>query len=140
MRQRLKEIVLYLFFGVLTTLINIVSFYILNNLFGVYYLLANALAWLLSVTFAYFTNRRWVFESKDARIVNEFAKFVSCRLFSGMCDMIIMFLGVDILGGSSFITKLLTNVVVVVLNYIFSKRIIFKKERVMRGDDTNVNM
>lgn len=111
---------------------NIASFYIFNKTMEIHYLPANAVAWFLSVVFAYFTNRTWVFESKDSNILSEFAKFVSCRLFSGGCDMVIMFVGIDILHFSSVFTKLLTNVVVVVLNYVFSKWIIFREKRVDR--------
>lgn len=124
-----KEVILYLFFGGLTTFVNIGVFFIFDTVLEVHYLLANAAAWFLSVLFAYITNRKWVFESKDTDILGEFMKFVSCRIFSGACDMAIMFLGVDIIHIPSFITKLLTNIVVVVLNYIFSKCFIFNNRK-----------
>lgn len=127
--SRYKEILLYLFFGGLTTLVNIGVFFVLDTVFGIYYLFSNAVAWIMSVLFAYITNRKWVFESNDNNIGKQFLKFVSCRIFSGACDMAIMFIGIDILHISSFIAKLLTNIVVVILNYIFSKCFIFAERR-----------
>lgn len=125
-----KEVIAYLFFGVLTTLVNFVIYFMCTKLFAVNYLLANALSWAGAVAFAYVTNRIWVFQSKNygvRAIFKEMIAFVGCRLFSGAMDMAIMFIGVEVLGISDDVTKLLTQVVVVVLNYIFSKMIIFKK-------------
>ena len=127
--SRYKEILLYLFFGGLTTLVNIGVFFVLDTVFGIYYLFSNAVAWIMSVLFAYITNRKWVFESNDNNIGKQFLQFVSCRIFSGARDMAIMFIGIDILHISSFIAKLLTNIVVVILNYIFSKCFIFAERR-----------
>lgn len=125
-----KEIISYLFFGVCTTVVNFVIYFACTNLFGLNYLLANALSWIGAVAFAYITNRIWVFKSKNRgirAIFKEITAFVGCRLLSGVMDMLIMFVGVDLMGISDGITKLITQVVVVVLNYVFSKLIIFRK-------------
>ncbi len=128
--EQYKEIVLYLFFGGLTTLVNIVSYFVCTDIFNIYYLAATAISWALSVAFAYVTNRTWVFASKKhglEAILREIVMFVSCRLLSGAMDMAIMFIGVSIIGIPDSITKFLTQILVVVLNYIFSKVFIFRK-------------
>lgn len=128
--EQYKEIVLYLFFGGLTTLVNIVSYFVCTDIFNIYYLAATAISWALSVAFAYVTNRTWVFTSKKhglEAILREIVMFVSCRLLSGAMDMAIMFIGVSIIGIPDSITKFLTQILVVVLNYIFSKVFIFRK-------------
>lgn len=129
--KKYKEILLYLIFGVLTTLCNIVSYFVLSDLLHIHYLVANALAWVLSVLFAYVTNRTWVFESKSqglAAILREMGLFFGCRLLSGVFDMAFMFVAVDLLAMGDMIAKIVSNVVVIVLNYLFSKLIIFKKK------------
>ncbi len=125
-----REIISYLFFGVCTTLVNFIIYFACTKIFGVNYLLSNAISWIGAVAFAYVTNRIWVFKSKTKGIravFKEITTFVSCRIVSGIMDMLIMFVGVDLLGISDGITKFATQVVVVVLNYIFSKLIIFRK-------------
>ena len=125
-----KEIISYLFFGVCTTVVNFIIYFACTNLLDMNYLLANALSWAGAVAFAYVTYRIWVFQSKNRGIrgiFKEIIAFVGCRLLSGVMDMLIMFIGVDVLGIPDSITKFMTQVVVVVLNYIFSKLIIFRK-------------
>ena len=128
--QTYKEIIAYLFFGVCTTAVNFVIYFACTNIFYINYLVSNALSWMGAVAFAYITNRIWVFKSKNRSIraiFKEMSAFVGCRLLSGAMDMLIMFIGVDLLGISDGITKLATQVIVVVLNYVFSKWIIFRK-------------
>lgn len=125
-----KPMVLYLFFGGVTTLVNIVVYLFCTELFHIHYLVSNVAAWVLAVLVAYVTNRIWVFESdkRSARaIVLEFGLFVSARLLSGVSDMVTMFLCVDIIGMNGLAAKIIANVVVVVLNYVFSKWIVFRK-------------
>lgn len=123
--NKYREVIMYLIFGVLTTLVNIVVYFLFDNILHIYYLLANAIAWILSVLFAYETNRRWVFASSSQSRWKEFTMFVGCRLLSGVTDMVVMFVFVDILTIDSFIAKLVANVIVVIMNYIFSKFLIF---------------
>lgn len=125
-----KEIIAYLFFGGLTTVVNIVVYFICTSVLGLNYLVANAISWVVSVAFAYVTNRTWVFESKVkgfSAILREMTTFVGCRVLSGVMDMAIMFVSVDVIGITDSAAKFITQVVVVVLNYIFSKLIIFRK-------------
>ena len=124
---------MYLFFGGLTTLVNIVSYFALTRFCHLEIPSATVIAWILSVVFAYITNRKWVFESSAtgfSKTSKEIAAFFAARLFSGALDLGIMFLFVKILGLNDLIVKILSNVLVVILNYFFSNLFIFKKEDV----------
>lgn len=124
-----KEVILYLVFGVLTTIVSFVSYYFCSDILQIHYLISNIISWVLAVAFAYVTNRIWVFESKSdnlSEVLKEMFTFVNCRLLSGVIDMGVMFLLVDALHLNDLYAKLFTQVIVVVLNYIFSKLIIFK--------------
>lgn len=126
---RFKEPILYALFGVGTTVVNWGSFALLTKAFGVNYLVATAVAWFLAVIFAYVTNRIWVFESKNTgfkAIVKEMLSFFGFRLLSGAMDVGLMFVGVDLLGIDELAMKLISNVFVVIINYVFSKLFIFR--------------
>ena len=128
--KKYREVILYLIFGVLTTLVNLISYFLLTDVAGVNYLFSNVLAWVLSVLFAYGTNRVWVFQSQakgTAAIVKEMVSFFGARLFSGGLDMGIMFVCVSLIGLPDGVIKILSNILVIVLNYLFSKLWIFKK-------------
>ncbi len=130
--MKYKEPILYIIFGGLTTLVNWGSFWLLFEIFHIDYLVATALAWLLSVAFAYITNRIWVFESKAdtaKAVALEILAFFAFRLLSGGMDMGLMYVGVDLLHINELLMKLLSNVVVVIANYIFSKLFIFRKKK-----------
>ncbi len=147
-----KELITYVIFGVLTTLVNFVCFWVLNKIFGDHvYLLNNAIAWVVSVVFAYVTNKLWVFESKSWNIkivAREVVSFFAARLFSFGVEEGGLWLLVDVLsmGGISFmllgfeitgqlIAKVILAVIVVILNYFFSKFLIFtKKKKKPSGD------
>jgi len=93
---------------------------------------SNIIAWVLAVVVAYITNKLWVFDSKSfdlAVLLPELWKFVSCRLATGVMDLAIMWVGVDWLEGPATLIKIGSNVLVVVLNYMFSKLVIFRKEK-----------
>ncbi len=120
-----KEIINYLIFGVLTTLVNIIVFEISANWIHIHYLVSNIIAWFLSVLFAYITNRKYVFESNDKEIGKEMAKFFSSRLATLGLDMVIMWLLVDILTANNLLAKIIANILVVIGNYILSKLIVF---------------
>lgn len=125
---RHREMVDYIFFGGLTTLVNIVVFFIFDTLFGWPYLIANAIAIILSILFAYVTNKLYVFKSSAKSFrenVYEFSKFIGFRLLSGLADMFAMWFLVDLIIMDTNIAKILTQFIVVVLNYVFSKFFIF---------------
>lgn len=125
-----KETILYIIFGVLTTIVNLISYYLFSNIISINYLISNTISWIISVSFAYITNKFYVFNSKDKSkdiIIKEFIKFVNCRLTSGIIEMILLFLLVDIIKVNDVISKLVIGVIVVILNFIFSKLFVFKK-------------
>ncbi len=129
--RKYKETILYLVFGGLTTLINIVTYWLLTKPLGIDFMVSNAIAWVVSVLFAFVTNKLFVFESKGlnaALVVKELVLFVGARLFSGALDMGIMYLFIDILHFNDLLIKVLSNVIVIIVNYVLSKLIIFKKK------------
>ena len=121
---------LYILFGILTTAVNILSFGLLRDVLQWQLLTANTLAWVLSVAFAFLTNKVFVFRSKifAAKLVlRELVSFVGARLFSLAVDTAGMWLLVDVLTWNDWLAKVLMNVIVIVLNYVFSKLFIFKR-------------
>lgn len=128
--KKYKSFIAYAVFGVFTTIVNIITYNVCYYNLEMSNTLSNIVAWVLAVTFAYLTNKVWVFDSKswDWQILRkEVPAFISCRLATGVMDLIIMFVCVDILGWHAMLMKLLSNVMVIILNYVFSKLVIFKK-------------
>ena len=121
-----KELFWYVVFGVLTTAVNIVAYFVLTRL-GINYLVSNILAWFFSVLFAYVTNRKWVFESKSPNVLKECVLFFSGRIFSGVIDTGLMWLFIDVLAIGDVISKIVIQVIVVVLNYVISKWVVFNE-------------
>lgn len=129
--KKYQSFIAYAVFGVLTTVVNIVTYSVCYNSIGMSNTLSNVLAWILSVAFAYVTNKLWVFDSKSWNwevLRREVTAFVSCRLATGIMDIVIMFICVDVMGWHAMLMKIISNVLVIVLNYVFSKLIIFKKK------------
>lgn len=127
-----REIILYVFFGGLTTLVNWLSYIILDELFHVPYLWSTAIAQVLSILFAYVTNRIWVFESKVKGfkgVFLEMLRFFAFRGVSFFLDLGCMYVGVDLLKINDTWMKLISNVVVILANYVFSKIFVFKKSQ-----------
>ena len=128
--KKYKSFLMYGIFGVLTTIVNLVVYNLCYYKAGMNNTVSNVIAWILAVAFAYITNKLWVFESKSWKMSvlrREVTAFVSCRLATGIMDILIMYICVDILGWHAMLMKLSSNVLVIILNYIFSKLIIFKK-------------
>ena len=126
-----RDAITYLFFGVLTTLVNYAVYLPCYNLLGLNASAANVIAWAVSVIFAFATNKPFVFHSHDwsAKTVwPEFSKFVGCRVGSGLLETGILWLAVDLLGWNGNLWKLATSVLVVVLNYAASKLLVFRRE------------
>lgn len=141
-----KEIILYVFFGVFTTVANMLVFYVSTALLGEeLYMLNNFFAWVAGVVVAYITNKLFVFDSKSWKLkifIKEFSEFVLARVFSFVVEEVgliicvdgfglggnsISFFGIEITG--QFIIKLILSVIVVTMNYFFSKFVIFKKKK-----------
>ena len=125
------DLVTYLFFGVLTTVVNYTVYLPCYNLLGLSATISNIIAWGVAVAFAYLTNKPWVFKSHDWSrqvVVPELAKFVACRLGSGVLETGMIFVFVDLMGFNGNVFKLITSVLVVILNYIGSKLLVFKNK------------
>ena len=127
--HKYKEVLWYLFFGGCTTLVNIISFVIFRALnFDLY--VSNIIAWIIAVLFAFVTNKLFVFESKGKglkKTIIECLYFFGCRLLSLFFDMGLMYLLVSVLSVNEVISKVVSNIFVIIINYFFSKMIIFKK-------------
>ena len=125
------DIVSYLFFGVCTTIVNYLVYIPCYNLLGMSASVSNMVAWVVAVAFAYLTNKPFVFKSNDwsaATVVPELTKFVGCRIGSGVVETVVLFLAVDLLGWNGNIWKLVTQVMVTVMNYVASKLVVFRKK------------
>ncbi len=122
-----RELILYVVFGAFTFFVNLISYFFFANILNINYLVSNAIAWFLSVLFAYITNRTWVFESKSPKILKEMSLFFGGRIFSGVVDMVLMYTFIDLLVFNDSISKIVVQIIVIVLNYIFSKLIVFKE-------------
>ncbi len=129
MYKRYGEIIKYLIFGVLTTIVNYVVYLVASLPFRTT-TVPTLIAWFVSVIFAFVTNRRFVFhsEAKGREIVPEAGKFVAARVLSGIVDILFMWIFADLLHFNDKIMKLVSNVFVVIFNYIASKLVIFKKK------------
>ncbi len=133
--KKYKEIINYLIFGVLTTIISLAVYYFLTftiiNPENAFLLqIANIISWIAGVLFAYFTNRKYVFDSKNENKLKEFGSFVGARLITLFADMIIMYVGVSVLHGNDKILKLISQVIVIVSNYLFSKIFVFREKEI----------
>lgn len=125
------DAIVYLVFGVLTTVVNYLVYLPCYNLLGFSSAVSNVLAWAVAVLFAFVTNKPLVFRSHDwsrETVIPEFLKFVGTRLGSGGVETLILLLAVDILDLNGNLWKILTSVLVVVLNYIGSKFLVFRKK------------
>lgn len=130
--KKYKSLILYIFFGICTTFVNIASFWFMAHIFNFKAVFSSIVSWIFSVIFAYITNRGWVFEARATgakNIFREIYSFFACRFATGALDCFIMFLCVDIFGFNDMIIKVLSNVIVVVLNYVSSKIFVFKNTK-----------
>lgn len=125
------DIIVYLVFGVLTTVVNYIVYLPCYNLLGLSAAVSNAVAWVFAVAFAYVTNKPFVFRSHDWSwkvVFPELTKFVACRVASGVMETAILFVTVDLLFWDGNMMKLVTSVLVVILNYVASKLLVFKNK------------
>ena len=130
--KKYKEIINYMIFGGLATLVNFISYYIFARTLNVDEVISSGLSWFCAVLFAYVTNKLFVFESRKntkKEMIKEMISFFLARILSGaLCDVGTFALMVKVLNINDIIAKLVTQVMVVIVNYIFSK-LIFKKEK-----------
>jgi Predicted membrane protein len=136
-----REIIAYLVAGVLTTIVNIVTYHLCCDILRIENLLANAIAWVLSVLFAYVVNDKFVFIQEKMTPKEEFmkmTKFFGARLFSFFIDEGGMFLLVDLLKVNNLLSKIVMNVIVIVINYVLSKLFIFQTKESKNGNREEV--
>ncbi|MCQ2529508.1 MAG: GtrA family protein [Saccharofermentans sp.] len=135
MYLKYKELINYAVFGVLTTVVNYIAFWFFSSvvvLSSTSTVPANIVAWIVSCTFAFITNRLWVFDSQEKSkkgIIREAVSFYISRLATLGVETLIMFVFADVLGFNKYIVKLVANVIVIILNYILSKLVVFRKKK-----------
>lgn len=128
--EKYYDLITYLVFGVLTTVVNYLVYLPCFNLLGLNASVSNVVAWVAAVAFAFLTNKPFVFRSHDwsaKTVIPELTKFVGCRIGSGAMETLILLVTVDLLQWDGNLWKLLTSVLVVILNYIGSKLLVFRK-------------
>ncbi len=130
--KKYREQISYLFFGGCTTLVNLATYFLVTRLTGVGESLATVIGQILSITFAYVTNKIWVFESKTNSIkelLREMVSFYGCRAVTFFLDLFVVTkLFIEILGYPDVSVKIIGNIVIILLNYVFSKLWIFSKK------------
>ena len=128
-----KSFIAYAFFGVCTTLVNLLCYRLFYFVLTLPNVPATLIAWLFAVLFAFVTNKLWVFESKSfalTTLLPELVKFFICRIATGVLDVAVMWFTVDKMHWNAMLWKLISNVIVIVLNYVASNLVIFvKKEK-----------
>ncbi len=127
-----KGIIFYGIFGVLTTVINLAVYYVCCEVIGLANVPGTVIAWVAAVLFAFITNKLFVFDSKDMSMrvfFSELIRFFLARIATGILEVLIMFIGVDVLHGPSMVLKVITNIIVIIVNYILSKLLVFIKKK-----------
>ncbi|MBV7275748.1 GtrA family protein [Clostridiaceae bacterium UIB06] len=127
-KYNLKMIVSYGIFGVLTTVVNIIVYKILIDR-NVYYITSNVIAFILSIIFAYITNKKWVFYSEtntNIKVLEEFVKFSITRITTFLFDFFGMIFLIEVFHFNKFYSKIFVSIVVIILNYLFSKKVVFR--------------
>lgn len=130
--KRYEELIMYIIVGVCTMIVSLVSYFILANTLRMHYQIANIISWVLAVAFAYVTNKKYVFKSPYISVqetTKELVSFVSSRVASLLAEVLSMFFFVQICQIDDNIVKLMNQVLVTVLNYIFSKFWVFRKKK-----------
>ncbi len=125
-----KEPIVYIICGVLTTVVNYAIYFACTKIFLIHYLVSNVIAWIFSVIFAYLVNKVFVFASLDwsrGTLLKEIWQFVAARVFSGAAETLMLLVLVDMMGYPDSIIKIIAGIFVIIVNYLFSKWIIFKK-------------
>ncbi len=129
--EKYYDLILYVVFGGLTTLVNYLVYLPCYNLLDISASVSNVISWVVSVAFAFLTNKPFVFRSHDwsaGVVLPELAKFLGCRVGSGLLETAILFVTVDLLSWNGNVWKIVTSILVVVLNYAGSKLLVFRKK------------
>lgn len=140
--HKYSHIMAYLFFGVCTTGVNVMTYYICYHICHILNVPSTIIAWVFAVVFAYLTNKLFVFNSKsfDWKLLKrEILSFFGCRLLTGILDVTVMFLTVDVLQRNDTLWKLLSNLIVIILNYWASKLVIFRNPIIKTGNSKGMD-
>jgi putative flippase GtrA len=124
-----RSFIMYAVFGVLTTLVNMGAYALCYNVIGISNVPSTIIAWFLAVCFAFVTNKLWVFDSPSFSadvLKHEIPTFFGARIATGLLDVGIMYLAVDVLHWNATLWKLLSNILVIIINYVASKLVIFR--------------
>lgn len=130
--MKYKSFIMYMVFGVLTTVINLIAYFMCFNVLKISNVISTIIAWILAVAFAFATNKLWVFDSKSfdvKTLSHEIPTFFGARIATGVLDVVIMYMAVDVFSWNPTVWKLISNILVIILNYIASKFVIFKESR-----------
>lgn len=130
--EKYIDVIPYMFFGVCTTIVNVIMYWMAAHIIGMNTMTSTIIAWVIAVTFAYITNRKWVFHSSAVgvkQVAKEVISFFACRLATGIIDGLCMYVFVDVLQFNDVFIKIVANIIVIVVNYIASKLIIFRKTK-----------
>ena len=128
--NKYKPVILYILFGLLTTAVNMAAYALCYRGMGIPNVVSTGIAWVLAVAVAFVTNKIWVFGSRKydrQTLAREIPAFFGARIATGVLDLGIMYLAVDVLQGNATVWKMVSNVIVIVLNYVASKMVIFRK-------------
>ena len=123
--SKYDKIFSYAIFGILTTVINLLIFYFLSEKFKIDIMISTVVAWIVAVGFAYITNKKYVFESKHNKQLIEVLKFYISRLFTGWLDLIGVYIFIKLLSFKAMPTKILLNILIIILNFVCSKYFVF---------------
>lgn len=129
--KRYRGMIVYLVLGGMTTVVNMAVYYGCYEVWGIHSDLSTILAWIVAVIFAFFTNKPWAFDSHDwslKTVLPEAGRFLECRLGTGLVELLMMHIAVEMLGWPGTPMKLLVGVIVVVLNYVGSRLLVFRKK------------
>jgi len=129
--KKYEEIISYLIFGVLTTIVSIASYAIFAHVFNIQYMISTVLAWIVSVSFAYITNKIFVFKSKNLGLkgtIIECFKFYAARIFTLLVDLAFKKFFVDFMHMNDMIATTINQFIIIVLNYVLSKILVFRNK------------
>ena len=129
--KKYRDIVAYLFFGAVTTLINLAVYYLCYEIMSIPNTPSVIIAWVIAVLAAFLTNKPFVFRSHDWSmrvLLPEAGSFLSCRIGTGILELVLMYLTVDLLHWNGMLMKLLVNIIVIILNYAGSKLLVFRNK------------
>ena len=137
--KRPHDFIIYCIFGAMATAVNMLSYEVLYRMIGLTNVVSVALSWFLAVTFAFFTNKYLVFSVKGARnrhsFLAELGYFYACRALSGVLDIAIMFVAVDIMAWNHTLWKFIANLAVGICNYLAGRFFIFAKKKAQSMDN-----